>query len=88
MTDTAVQIAGIVAGCVTSVVATLYGFKRTSETFEKKLDEKLVTKIDRDTYAAKVKELHGEINGQNIKIAEQAKDIEFLNKQLSELRRE
>ncbi len=85
MDSVVVQIFGIVCGCLSTIVATLYGFKRAGELFEKKLEDKLVTKIDRDTYTTKVKELHDQINSANIQLAKQDVEISHLKEKIVEI---
>ena len=53
-----IQLAGILAGLVATIVTTLWGFRAVIGVFRSELAEGLKTKIDVSIYAAKTKELH------------------------------
>ncbi len=88
MSPLALQALGIVCGTISTVVVTLYGFKRAGELFERKLEEKLVTKIDVSVYAAKVREVHDTANATNIQLGKAETKIEYLEKEVKDLKAE
>lgn len=84
MVNVYVQIVGILATCVTTVVTALYGFKAILQ----KVDEKLTAKVDAVVYSARVSALHDANNATNIQLAKAETKIEYLEDKVHRLEAE